>query len=267
MSQHSPYLDFALGLGRAAAKEIMPRFQRVSIETKADGTEVTEADRQAEAVMRNLIGEKFPSHAILGEEGGETPGSSDLCWVLDPIDGTTWFSLGIPKFGTLIALLEDREPVLGVIHLPATDEVLYAETGGGCWYRHGKQESELVRVDNKIESLSEAFVSSAGVHNSEILPELGPGPFQMTEIIRSAKKFRFVGDCVQHMLVARGILHAALDSLMQPWDSAALIPCLREAGGTVSTMDGDFDNTVFGGSLITSCSASLHDDLLSKLNP
>ena len=89
----------------------------------------------------------------------------------------------------------------------------------------------------------------------------------MTEIIRSAKKFRFVGDCVQHMLVARGIIHAALDPLMQPWDSAALIPCLREAGGKVSTMDGDFENTVFGGSLITSCSARLHDELLGKLNP
>lgn len=266
MSLERPYLGFALRLAHIAAAEIMPRFQRVSTETKADGTEVTEADRGAEAAMRNQIALEYPSHGVLGEEAGETHGDSEFRWVLDPIDGTAWFTLGVPKFGTLIALLEDRTPILGVVHLPATDETLYAESGQGCWYRSPGHPARQVSVGAGVEKLSDAFVSSSGVHNSDISPDAGPGPFRLTEIIRQAKKFRFVGDCVQHMLLARGMLHAALDPVMQPWDTAALVPCLLEAGGCVSTMEGETNDVVFGRSLVTSCSPKLHETLLEMLN-
>ncbi len=266
MRNQSPYLRLALRLAHIASQEILPRFQIVSIETKEDGSEVTEADRRAEAVMRDLIALEYPSHGILGEEAGRTNAEAEYQWVLDPIDGTAWFTLGIAKFGTLIALLEDRRPILGVVHLPVTDETLFAELGGGCWYRRPGLAPKPVSVDSRIEDLSEALISSAGVHNSEISPEPGSRPFRLTEIIRQAKSFRFVGDCVQHMLVARGMLHAALDPMMEPWDIAALVPCLLEAGGFVSTMEGSSDDVVFGRSLITSCSRKLHDTLLEMLN-
>ena len=165
-----------------------------------------------------------------------------------------------------LMLLEDGEPILGVVHLPVTDETLFAERGHGCWYRRPGIAERQVRVDTEIDRLDKAFVSAAGVHNSEISPEEGPGPFKITQIARQARKFRFVGDCVQHMLVARGMLHAALDPIMQPWDVAALVPCVLEAGGCASTMEGVEKNLVFGRSLLTSCSPRLHDSLIEHLN-
>ena len=266
MQSPSPFLDFALQLAHAAAAEILPRFRITSVETKEDGSEVTEADRRAEAVMRDRIHLRYPTHGVLGEEGSETKTGAEYLWVLDPIDGTMWFTLGVPKFGTLIALLQDRQPILGVVHLPATNETLYAESGKGCWYRGHDRLDRRVFVDRGVERIEDAFISSAGVHHSEISPGSRPGPFQLTNIIRRANKFRFVGDCVQHMLVARGMLHAALDPRMQPWDSAAIVPCLREAGATVSTMEGEADDVVFGESLICSCSEKLHQALIEELN-
>lgn len=264
--ERSCYLEFALQLAAMATTEIMPRFRVVSVQTKEDGSEVTAADRQAEAVMRGRIQTRYPEHGVLGEEGGLTNPDAEYQWILDPIDGTLWFTLGVPKFGTLIALLRDREPILGVVHLPATDETLFAEVGCGCWYRHAEADPKEVAVQGGVKSLNAAFVSAAGVHHSEISPCPGPGPYRLTTVIRRARKFRFVGDCVQHMLVARGMLHAALDPMMQPWDSAALVPCIREAGGCVSTMDGGTDDVVFGQSLITSCSPELHAELIEHLN-
>ncbi|MEJ2084464.1 MAG: inositol monophosphatase family protein [Acidobacteriota bacterium] len=266
MQDPSPFLDFAMRLADQAATEIMTRFRVTPVETKEDGSEVTEADRRAEAVMREQIQLRYPAHGVLGEEEGETKSGTEYLWVLDPIDGTTWFTLGVPKFGTLIALLHDRQPILGVVHLPATRETLYAEPGKGCWYRGHDRVDRRVCVDRGVERIEDAFVSSSGVHQSEISPGAGPGPFELTNIIRKAKKFRFVGDCVQHMLVARGMLHAALDPLMQPWDSAALVPCLREAGATVTTMEGEADDVVFGRSLICACTAKLHEALIRQLN-
>ena len=267
MKRPGERVEFALHLARIASAEIVPRFQAVAVETKNDGSEVTEADRRAEEAMREEITRVFPADGILGEEGGEESSESRYRWVLDPIDGTLFFALGVPKFGTLVALLEERQPILGVIHLPITDETLFAERGQGCWYRRPGSEPSRTAVASDVDSLSEAFISAAGVHNSEISPDSGPGPFHLTQIVRQARRFRFVGDCVQHLLVGRGLLHAALDPVMQPWDSAALVPCLLEAGGCVSTMDGNVEDVVFGGSLLTSCSPPLHATLLSMLNP
>lgn len=266
MRSPSDRLRFALTLAERAAREILARFPIDSVEFKADGTEVTEADRAAESVMREVILAEYPEHGILGEEAGETAGRGTHTWVLDPIDGTAWFGLGIPKFGTLIALLEDRTPVLGVIHLPVSGETLYAERGEGTWYRRGSAEARRVSVDPKVTGLDAAFVSSAGVHNSEIVPGARTPPFRLTQVIRRAARFRFVGDCVQHMLVAKGMLHAALDPVMMPWDSAAIVPCVREAGGEVSTMDGDTRDIVFGGSLLTASSPELHRQILELVN-
>ena len=204
---HSPSRDlaFALALAHTAAREILARFPIDAVERKADGTEVTEADRAAEAVMREMIGAEYPNHGILGEEAGETPGSAEYRWVLDPIDGTTWFGLGIPKFGTLVALLEGRRPVLGVVHLPVTDQTLFAERGGGCWYRRAGTEPVRATVDAGAGALEKAFISSSGVHDSEIVPGDGAGRFRLTQVIRRAASFRFLGDCVQHMVVKRKI--------------------------------------------------------------
>jgi histidinol-phosphatase len=129
-------LDFALTLNAEAAQYILPRWKNVAVEHKADGSEVTEADRGAEQLLRRLIAERYPNHAILGEEfGGPRTRDAEHLWLLDPVDGTASFAIGLPLFGTLIAYLRSGEPCVGVIGAPALGETVYAATGEGCWYR------------------------------------------------------------------------------------------------------------------------------------
>ncbi len=113
----------------------MPHFYNCVAEYKADGSEVTEADRNAEKRMRALIHENYPTHRVVGEEYGCTgPGESSYQWILDPVDGTHWLPLGIPTFGTLIGLLHDDVPEVGVIAFPAMREMVFAANDLGCWY-------------------------------------------------------------------------------------------------------------------------------------
>jgi histidinol-phosphatase len=261
---HSELLTFALDLAAVAAKEILPRFQMCTISQKDDGTVVTEADRVAEREMRRCIRGRYPSHGIVGEEEGATLGTTERQWFIDPIDGTMCYSLGVPKFGTLIALLEEGRPTLGVIHLPVTRESVFAEEGGGCWYVRGSSSPQLVRADPTVSSLSDAFVSLSGIEGSE-KDGKAAGP-RLTRLIGRPRQIEFIGDCVQYALVARGRIHAALDLFMKPWDTAAVVPCIREAGGVVSTLEGKSDQVVHGGSLVASCTRRLHEEVLAAIN-
>ncbi len=261
----SPFLQFALQLAGAAAAEIMPRFQNVVVNTKVDGTPVTEADLEAERIMRELIQAKYPEHGIMGEEHPEQSSQGEYTWVLDPIDGTASFALGIPTFGTLVALLKNGHPILGVINLPGLKETVYAELGYGCWYLNKMGELTRQHV-SATTSLTSAYVSATGVYNTDIDPKGDLKRFKLGEVIRQSGRFRFVGDCLQHALVARGLLDAALDPAMHPWDNAAVIPCILEAGGTVSHGDGSTENLVMATSLLSSSTPDLHAEIISVLN-
>ncbi len=263
MPEQTP-LAFALELARLAEREILLRFRKAAVERKADGTVVTEADRAAEQVMRERIAKRFPEDAILGEEHGRSGHqSARRLWVLDPIDGTVWFSLGVPTFGTLVGLLEEGEPTLGVIHFPALGETVYAAREQGCHWRLGEDEPQLVRVVPP-ERLQDARVSAGGPQGSDILPEADKA-VNLTALVRASGSFRFIGDCLQHALVCQGRLHAALDTVMKPWDIAALVPCVREAGGVATGLDGRSEGVVFAGSLLSSCDPGLHEEVLATL--
>ena len=266
MSTLSSELDLALDLARTAEAEILPRFRTVSVTHKPDGTEVTEADREAERMMREHLADARPNHAVLGEEfGASGPDDARYRWVLDPVDGTAGFTIGVPLFGTLVALLEDGEPVVGVIHFPAIDETVYAARNEGCWFRTAEDEI-TVQVD-PVESLSAATVTTTALHSSDVTVADGQTPYRLTDLVRQASKFRFVTDCMQHALVARGRTHAAVDTLMHPWDVAALVPCVREAGGVAASLDPNADDVVFGGSLVTTSSESLLHEVRTLLQP
>lgn len=267
MSDYAALLDFALALAEAAETEIMPRFRTVAVTRKPDGTEVTEADREAERRMRALIDKRYPDHAVLGEEfGASARTDTRYRWVLDPVDGTAGFTIGVPLFGTLVGLLEDGDPVVGVIHFPAIGETVYAARGEGCWFRAGDEAPKRVRVD-PVEDLDAATVSTTGPHSSDIMAADGHVPYRLSALIRRAGKFRFVTDCMQHALVCRGRIHAAVDTLMAPWDVAALVPCVEEAGGVAMTLDGSRDDVVFGGSLVTAGSDALAHAVRRVLQP
>ncbi|BAC88131.1 inositol monophosphatase family protein [Gloeobacter violaceus] len=270
MGQHErrrEQLDFALELARVAEEAIMPHFRTAVAEYKGDGSEVTAADRSAERVIRERIAGAYPGAKILGEEfGGEARPVSGEQWVIDPIDGTTSFVLGLPMFGTLIALLEDSQPVVGVIHMPAMGETVYAGRGLGCWFAYSGGRAVRVRAAPEVE-LQAAFASATGAHCSDIQHQAAQTPYRLAALINTTKKFRFVGDCVQHALVCRGRLHLAVDTLMNPWDTAALVPCVREAGGVAATLEGKEDDVVFGGNFISVCSRALLHEALAVLSP
>ena len=217
--------------------------------------------------MREEIVKRYPDHGILGEEWGTVDAHAGRYrWVLDPIDGTAWFALGVPTFGTLVALLEEGEPVVGVIHFPALGESMFAARGSGCWYTVGSSEPARVHV-RTADPLARATVSISGVHSTNLQPYPSRPAYALSSLVSAAGRMKFVGDCLQHALVARGMLHASIDTVMQPWDIAALVPCIREAGGVVSPLSGTDDGVVFGGSLLSSCDPTLHAEILRVLSP
>ncbi len=258
-------LAFGLELAERASEEILPRFRNCSVKFKSDGTEVTDADRAAELTMRRMIGDRFPQDAILGEEFGHSHAPhSRRTWVLDPIDGTAWFTLGVPMFGTLIALCEDDEPLLGVIHFPVLRETVYAAKGIGCWFKSGSAAVQQVRVAGHV-SLNQATVCASGPQGSNIHFHPNSVPYNITRVIREAFKFKFSGDCIQHSLVCRGKMHSAIDTVMKPWDIAAIVPCVEEAGGVATNLTGNRSSILHGGNLLTSCSPVLHGEMLAAL--
>lgn len=256
-------VQFARRLAREASGVIMPFFRTVAVEHKPDGSEVTEADRRAEERIRVEIQRAHPHAAVLGEEfgGDRRPVSGDQ-WIIDPLDGTASFVLGLPLFGTLIGFLRDGEPLVGVVHMPALGETVYAAKGAGCWFEPEGEPPQRLQCE-PVGSLGKAFVSAGGLHASALQPVPGLRPYPLDRVIAGARKFRVVSDCIQHVLVCRQRLHVAIDPVMSPWDSAALVPCVREAGGTVTSLAGASENVVFAGSLLSAADPKLHQEVVS----
>jgi histidinol phosphatase-like enzyme (inositol monophosphatase family) len=207
-----------------AREEILPRYRRVEVETKGDGSPVTEADRAAELTIRRTIEEAFPDDAILGEEFGaiEKSAGSRRRWVIDPIDGTIAYARGIPLFTTLIALLVDDEPVMGIIDLPAVDDRIGGVRGGGVW--RGDQRLSVTPGP----PLSDALVCHGDLFCFE-LAGLRPAYDQMSHAI---PKLRGYTDAFGHLLVLSGAADAMVDCDLNPWDAAVTRVLATEAGGT-----------------------------------
>ncbi len=213
------------GLAEAAADraraEILPRFRAVAVERKPDGSPVTEADRAAERAIRAVLREGTPGYAILGEEYGAEGASGGRSWVVDPIDGTIAFTRGIPLFGTLIALLEEGEPALGLIDLPALGERLVGWRSAGVRRNgvtvHASRESELRR----------ALVS----HGDPFCFDRAGERAAFERMAREIPMLRGYTDAFGHALVIGGAVDAMVDLDLNPWDMAATRILVTEAGG------------------------------------
>lgn len=256
MRELAEIATWATHLADRTGERILERYTRVQVEQKPDGTEVTVADRDAELFLREAIERAMPDAAILGEEHGgpsAAPDRGDL-WILDPIDGTRSFVCGNPLFGTLIGLVRDGRPVLGVCHMPALGETLVAWEGGGCWWSRAGHEAQRCFVRD-VARVEDAWVGLTGPHDSEWMS--AAPHYRMTALARAAKRIRWGGDCYVHAMVARGGLQLGVDPVMQPWDIAALVPCVRESGGWAGTVGGDEEGVVFGGSLLSASTPAL----------
>ncbi len=239
-------LDLALQAATEAGKITLQYYQTdtFATEIKQDQSPVTIADKRAEEHIVARIRARYPDHAILGEESGETAGSAGVTWILDPIDGTKTFICGVPFYGVLIGVEIAGRVDVGVAHFPALNETYYAVRGGGS-FCNGRR----IHV-SQAGTLAEAVVLTTDTRAFAKQPAMAEAHRVMME---GAKLYRTWGDCYGHMLVASGRAEIMLDAKMSPWDAAALLPIVEEAGGVFTDWAGNA--TPHGGSAISTNAA------------
>ncbi|KQM65413.1 MULTISPECIES: histidinol-phosphatase [unclassified Sphingomonas] len=222
-------LTFAAQLADAAGAAIRPRFRsNYGLEIKDDASPVTLADREAEAAMRRLIERERPSDGIQGEEYGVSEGSSGRVWVLDPIDGTRSFIAGRPIFGTLIALVEDGWPVLGVIDQPIIGERWIGAVGRGTTFNGQPTQTRRCRdlADALLATTSPALFDDGQLHGFE-------------HVEAKVRSTVLGGDCYSYGTLASGHIDLVVEAGLKLHDFAALVPVVEGAGGTMSDWSGD----------------------------
>lgn len=224
----------------------------VNVETKSDKSPVTIADKETEEVLRLLIEKEFPGHGILGEEFGSINEESEYRWILDPIDGTKSFISGAVTFGTLIALTKNGQPVLGVINQPILDEYLIGDNN------EARLNGTKVKV-RECDSLNNATLLASD--------HLMFGKYQNQDaferLIRKVKLYRMWGDCYGYYLLATGYADIMIDPIMSVWDSMALIPIVRGAGGVITDYKGG--DPVKGNSTVAA-TKEIHKNVIEVLN-
>ena len=236
-------LDTAVEVARAAGQHTLKFFNAgTAVELKSDQSPVTQADREAELLARDLLLKKYPTHSILGEEHGTIAGDPDYQWIIDPIDGTKSFIHGVPLYSTLIGLQIKGKPAIGVIYIPASDDIVYAATGLGC--RWNGKPTRVSAVDQMSNALLLCSDSMMAIERSDAY----------TTLARQCKYSRTWGDGYGYYLVATGRAEIMIDPKMNPWDCAAIIPVIQEAGGWCSTWSGQV--TIDGGDLFA-CNTKL----------
>jgi histidinol-phosphatase len=196
--------------------------------SKADDSPVTIADRETEMIIRNEIEKRFPTHGIIGEEYGITRPEAEVQWVLDPIDGTKSFIHGVPFYTTLIGIMINKEPMVGVINAPALDECCVAGIGMGAYF-NGKPCS--VR---ETKEMSEATLLVTEIKRFQ---DVGKEE-EFQDLMQKTKLHRTWGDAYGHMMVAIGRADIMFDPVLNLWDAAALLPVVKEAGGVFSDVNG-----------------------------
>lgn len=248
--------ELLLELAQASGDLIRPYFGAtdLQVDVKADETIVTKADRDAEALMREMIARRFPEHGIQGEEYGEERPGAEFVWVLDPIDGTISFASASPLFGTLIALKRDGVPVLGCIHQPVLQQLCIGD--GDETTLNGSP----VRV-RQTPSLDQATLLVTDI--LDVSKHQDGVAFEA--LTREVKLIRTWGDCYGYLLLATGRADIMCDPVMNPWDIAALIPVVRGAGGTISDWQGR--DATDADSMLATTSHALHAEVVRRLNP
>jgi histidinol phosphatase-like enzyme (inositol monophosphatase family) len=250
-SELNELLEFSIALARGAGDITLNYFRKQpETTTKSDGSYVTIADREAESYLRRQIAERFPDDGVLGEEEGEHHGRSGRRWILDPIDGTFAFVHGVPFYGVLIALEIDGEPSVGVVNIPALNEIVSAATGLGCFFN-----GEPARVSTTA-SLAESLLLATDFHGCD---RYGFGR-AVEELQTRAKTSRTWGDCYGYVLVATGRAEVMFDPVMNLWDCAPLLPIMEEAGGTFTDWRGE--RTIDGGNSIAT-NGLLFDEVMT----
>jgi myo-inositol-1(or 4)-monophosphatase len=215
---------------------------------------VTAADREAEQAMRALIAARHPDHGIIGEEFGTENESAARIWILDPIDGTKAFISGLPVWGTLIGLIENGRPVLGLMHQPFTAETYLGIAGAGAVLN-----GATIRT-SACARLAEARVFSTDVSMFASDAERAVNA-RLTETVRLR---RYGGDCYGFAMLAAGHIDLMIENGLQPYDILPLVPLIESAGGIVTGWDGGRPDD--GGRIVAAANRALHAEALEILS-
>jgi histidinol phosphatase-like enzyme (inositol monophosphatase family) len=232
-------LNFAVRIAQEAGDVTLRYFRRVdlAVERKADMSPVTIADREAETLLRARIADRFPKDGIVGEEFGTQIGTSPFQWVFDPIDGTKSFIHGVPLYTTLVAMLRDNEPLVGVIHAPAVAETVYAAKGGGCWQLRERNQSPQPARVSSVARLSDGLLLTTEFA-SFARNRLADAVERFLNLQRTARLTRTWGDGYGYLMVATGRAEVMIDPVVNLWDAAPLQPVIEEAGGQFGDWNG-----------------------------
>ena len=221
------------------------------IEIKKDGTPVTVADREAERLMREMINKAYPLHGIIGEEYGTERADAEICWVLDPIDGTKSFLSRVPLYTILIGLRYQGEPLLGLIDQPVLNERMIGD-------------GKVTKLNGRVVRVAEVALRDAVVVGSDFdgIRKYQPQA-KWNQLADAVTHTRTWGDGYGYLLVASGRAHVVADPIMNPWDIIPVIPILKGAGAVVTDWQGG--NALQSGNIIAAA-PRLHAAVLAKLN-
>jgi len=249
-------LEIALLAANAADQVSMAGFRSrdFTVARKQDNSEVTEIDQNTETAISSVLRGAFPGFGMYGEEHGVSgPAGAEYVWVIDPIDGTTNFIRGVPVWGSLIALVHNEVPVLGVVSAPALGMRWWASIGNGAFFNGTR-----IYV-SKVNELSESHVSTTPNKGWEKVGGLPALQQLQVDSLRS----RGFGDFWQHMLVAQGAIDVAIDAIgLAPYDNAAIYPIVQEAGGAITDR---FGNTNWRANSMISSNKILHREVIDRL--
>jgi len=252
-SFNDPILIAAIDAAKAAGEIALHYFRtNLAVETKADRTPVTRADRECESKIIEILRSRFPDIGFLGEEHGERPGRRNARWIIDPIDGTKNFIRGIPFFTTLIALEEEGEITTGVMYTPAMNDLLYARKGQGAFANRRQ-----VWVST-VASLQDAMLIHGGLKDLKVRPCWQP----FLRLVDATARQRGFGDALGHGIVICGQAEVVLEPEIKPWDVAATKIIVTEAGGAFSDFTGS--SSIYAGNAVIS-NGWVHDEVLSIL--
>jgi len=249
-------IALALRLADAAGEAIRPHFRSAVAERKGDATPVTLADRAAEEAMRRILAAEAPRDTIIGEEMGATAGTSNRSWVLDPIDGTAGFLAGRALFGTLIALVVEGWPVLGVIDQPIAGERWLGVSG-----RPTTLNGREIRT-RSCPALAEATLATTGPH---YFSDHDGAHFMGLAAKTDHRRMVMGGDCYNYAMVATGQLDIVCEAGLKLHDWAALVPVVEGAGGVMADWNGEPLHAGSGGHVIALGDPARLDDVVEAL--
>ena len=248
-------VEHASRIATEAAELTLAWFQdrELGVDLKRDGTEVTAADRAAEAHIRREVLQLYPDDTFIGEEAGTTEGTSGRTWIVDPIDGTASFVRGVPLYSSLIAMFDEHGPALGTLSIPALGERIVAGRGRGATHN-----GEPLHV-SQVTTVAESCISSSSFDQP-----WWPA-YALDAVTRSGAKTRTWGDGYGYFLVATGRIEAMADPALHTYDIAAMLTIIPEAGGTITRWDGGSDLVDGAGWVATN--GLVHEEMLALLRP